>query len=71
MRNLTIALVALAGIAVPALAEAGSQQRQTTPVTSPLTTTNGASSSRSSGAPQISEITVSKRLDKASVKLFQ
>jgi hypothetical protein len=67
MRKLTIALTALTAIAVPALAEAASQQRQATPVASPVSTTKGASSSKSSG-PVISEIVVTKRLDKASYK---
>jgi type VI protein secretion system component Hcp len=70
MRKLTIALMALAAIAVPALAEAASQQRQTTPVTSPVSTGNGASSSKASGKVAFRPFSITKKIDKASPIFF-
>ncbi len=49
MRKLTIALMALATIAAPALAQAANQPRQTTPITTSLSTTKNAKPSKAGG----------------------
>ncbi len=71
MRKLTVALLALATIAVPALAEAASQQHQTAPITPPINTTNSASSAKGSGKVTFTPFSITKKIDKASPIFFQ
>jgi hypothetical protein len=74
MRKLIIALTAIAALAAPALAQAASQPRQTTPVAPPPVTTPKNIGSQSSGAGAgkvtFNPFSITRKIDKPSPVFF-
>jgi murein endopeptidase len=73
MRKLIIALTAIAALAAPALAEAASQPRQTTPVAPPVSTPkNIGSQSSGAGAGKVTfnPFSITRKVDRASPVFF-